>query len=574
MKNNFDMFHQWSKRPRVSYVKTTNEKIAVVYTRVSSKEQYNTNLSLDWQKKAIDEFALRSDIKTAAYFGGTYESAKTDGRKEFQRMLDYVKKNKDKVTHVLVYLLDRFSRSGDGAMRLSKELREKYGVTIVAVTQPIDTSNPGGVFQQNLQFLFSQYDNELRRQRAMAGIKEHLEQGIWCKKPPMGYTAVKEGKERKIIVDETGKKLRKAFHWKAAGIKNDEILGKLKAMGVEIYKQKLSMIFSNPFYCGIIADKMLNGQLVEGTHEKLISPEVFLQIHNVRAAAKGKYGVTHKKENEQYPLKLFMKCDKCGNGYTGYVVKKKNKTNSKVHEFHYYKCRSQGCSCNQRTIEVNEEFVSFLKDYTLQAQLVAPLLYHMDAAFDKHYEVALEQQKMYKAKLADIEKNSEELEDDFYLYKKVPEDVYIRLRTKLATEKAEILKILSPLDIESSNLKNYFREGITLSTQLATSWTSSPIPVKEKLQNFVFPEGVTYNREKGLFLTSKVNSLFEPIAQLNSITGGDKEKQDGIKTVLSSWVGQTGFEPATYSNVFLPHSIPFLIKLLQVTFHKRMPLDS
>jgi site-specific DNA recombinase len=42
--------------------------------------------------------------------------------------------------------------------------------------------------------------------------------------------------------------------------------------------------------------------------------------------------IAHKKENEQYPLKLFMKCDKCGNGYTGYVVKKKNKTNSKVHE--------------------------------------------------------------------------------------------------------------------------------------------------------------------------------------------------------------------------------------------------
>ena len=547
MKTNFDMFLQWSKRPTVKYVKTSNEKVAVIYTRVSSKEQYDTNLSLDWQKKAIDEFAVRSNIKTAAYFGGTYESAKTDGRKEFQHMLDFIKKNKDKVTHVLVYLLDRFSRSGDGAMRLSKELREKYGVTIVAVTQPIDTSNPGGVFQQNLQFLFSQYDNELRRQRAMAGIKEHLEQGIWCKKPPMGYEAVKEGKERKIMVNDIGKKLRKAFHWKAAGIKNDEILLKLKAMGVEIYKQKLSMIFSNPFYCGIIADKMLNGQLVEGTHEKLISPEVFLQIHHVRTAAKGKYGVTHKKENEQYPLKVFMKCDKCGNGYTGYVVKKKNKTNRKVHEFHYYKCRSHGCNCNQRTTEVNQEFVSFLKNYTIKSELVAPLLYHMDAAFDKHYEVALEQQKLCKDKLADIEKNAEELEDDFYLHKKVPENVYIRLRTKLAKEKADVTDVLSNLDVESSNLKTYFQWGITLSTQLTTTWDSSGVPTKEKLQKFVFPEGVTYNREKGAFLTSKVNMLFEPIAALNSITGGDKEKQDGIKTVLSNWVGWTRFELATPS---------------------------
>ncbi|WP_207625709.1 hypothetical protein, partial [Niastella populi] len=46
------------------------------------------------------------------------------------------------------------------------------------------------------------------------------------------------------------------------------------------------------------------------------------------------------------------------------------------------------------------------------------------------------------------------------------------------------------------------------------------------------PEGVTYNREKRAFLTSKVNSLFEPIAQLNCITGGDKEKRGCLNSNL------------------------------------------
>jgi len=60
-------------------------------------------------------------------------------------MPEVIKKNKEKVTHILVYLLGRFSPTSDSTMRLSKELREKYGVTIIAVTQPIDTSNPAGV---------------------------------------------------------------------------------------------------------------------------------------------------------------------------------------------------------------------------------------------------------------------------------------------------------------------------------------------------------------------------------------------------------------------------------------------
>jgi hypothetical protein len=61
------------------------------------------------------------------------------------------------------------------------------------------------------------------------------------------------------------------------------------------------------------------------------------------------------------------------------------------------------------------------------------------------------------------------------------------------------MDILSTLDVESSNLKTYFRWGITISTELTTKWNSSPIPVREKLQKFIFPEGVTYNREKGHF---------------------------------------------------------------------------
>lgn len=112
-------------------------------------------------------------------------------------------------------------------------------------------------------------------------------------------------------------------------MKNDEILQHLREMGVNIYKQKLSTTFSNPFYCGIIANKMLDGKLVEGVNEKLISQQLFLQVNQVRQATQGKYGVTHKKEVEQTPLKVFLKCDECGQPVTGYVVKQKN--------IHYYK---------------------------------------------------------------------------------------------------------------------------------------------------------------------------------------------------------------------------------------------
>ncbi|WP_371878162.1 recombinase family protein [Chitinophaga nivalis] len=49
-------------------------------------------------------------------------------------MLDFIRKHKGKVSHVLVYTLDRFSRTGGAAIKLAEELREKYGVTVYAVT--------------------------------------------------------------------------------------------------------------------------------------------------------------------------------------------------------------------------------------------------------------------------------------------------------------------------------------------------------------------------------------------------------------------------------------------------------
>src|SRR4051812_4634864 len=185
--SSFGKYGRKAVQPRLS---NTN-KTAVFYTRVSSKEQADTNLSLDFQKKAIEDYATRNGFTTVAYFGGTYESAKTDGRKEFQRMLEYIRNNQGKISHILVYTLDRFSRTGGGAIKLAEELREKYGVSVFAVTQPADTSNASGVLQQSIHFIFSQYDNQLRKQRAVAGMKEKFSKGIWVIRPPMGYDTIR-----------------------------------------------------------------------------------------------------------------------------------------------------------------------------------------------------------------------------------------------------------------------------------------------------------------------------------------------------------------------------------------------
>ena len=408
-------FSKWTRKSSTP-AHDENFKQAIVYTRVSSKEQADKNLSLDFQKRIIDEYAVRNSFAVLEYFGGTYESAKTDGRKEFSRMLEFIKKNKGKVSHILVYTLDRFSRTGGAAIKIAQDLREKHGVSVFAVTQPTDTSNASGVFQQNIHLLFSEFDNQLRKQRAVAGMKEKFERGIWCLKPPMGYDIVRTNGTRKLVVNSIGKNIKKAFIWKSEGMKNDEIVFRLKALGVEMYKQKLSTLLGNPFYCGIIVTKMLDGRFVEGQHEKMISQEIFLKVNQVRETLGGKFGVIHSKESNELPLKVFMKCDDCGQGYTGYIVKTK--------KLWYYKCRTKGCCANKNANKVNQAFQNYICNYRIEPNLIKPLIFEMKHQFESLSENALDEMKTLKANLNEVQKKIDNLEEDYYIKKIIPQEKF------------------------------------------------------------------------------------------------------------------------------------------------------
>lgn len=173
------LFDQFAKGKKQFQVKTNN---CVIYTRVSTKEQADNNMSWGTQRKVCEQFAIRSKYTIMGYFGGTYESAKTDERKEFNRMLQFVKKSRVKISYIIVYSVDRFSRSGGNAIYLTENLK-KQGVNVLSVTQPTDSSTSSGSLQQNIQFIFSEYDNQLRKEKCMSGVKGSIVKGGMVSSP-------------------------------------------------------------------------------------------------------------------------------------------------------------------------------------------------------------------------------------------------------------------------------------------------------------------------------------------------------------------------------------------------------
>jgi site-specific DNA recombinase len=534
MKNDLSMFKAFIKPShQITKPTTTN---SVIYTRVSTKEQADTNMSLETQRKICEQYANKNGYIILESFGGTYESAKNDERKEFSKMLAFVKKSKEKISYIIVYSVDRFSRSGANAIYLKEQLRGQ-GVHILAVTQPSDTATPSGSLQQNIQFIFSEYDNQLRREKCMSGVKEALLRGEWCHRPPSGYDSIKRNGQRVLVVNEIGKLLRKAFLWKAnEGLSTEEIKSRLAKMGAKMWHQKLSYIFRNPFYCGILAHAALDGEPIEGTHEKLISKEIFLKVNDVLKENTQGYSCNY--DNANIPLKNFLKCGHCGSNLPGYIVKKKN--------LWYYKCRKKGCGNNKSANELHALFTEVLSSFTFSKKYNKVIQEQVIRTYHKNTKENKDNSESHKKQLDAIQTKLERLEER-HITEEISSEMFTKYQAKFKTEAAEIQKLLHQSAGLVSNPNNVCEIALKYSTNLNEMWLSGEYQDKQRLQYLLFPDGLVYDKKKDSCRTQRIDSTFLGILLKSQVL---EQKKIGIPALglrYSDLVENIGFEPITSS---------------------------
>ena len=530
--SNPELFEKFAKRSNTSVRSLT--KNAVIYTRVSTKEQAETNLSLETQKKYCEQFALKSNLGIVAYFGGTYESAQTDERKEFQRMLDFVKKQKEKISYIIVFSIDRFSRSGTNAMYISDQLN-KQGIHILSVTQQFETISPSGKFQQNMLFMFSQFDNDLRREKTVTGMREMLKQGYWATKAPIGYDHVPGAdRDHRIIIGKKGKLIQKAFHWKAGeGVSNAEILIRLKNLGLKVCKQGLTNIFKNPFYCGWMVSTILDGEVVKGKHPKLISEETFFKVNEI--LNKNPHGFHHQKIRIQFPLKQFLKCDVCGAPFTAYRNEKKNAE--------YYKCNKTGCGCNKNAEHLHTLFINQLNKYKVEQRAIQPMNKMMSYVFNNLSEHHSNNKETFVRALKICEEKTETIEEKFVLGE-IERNLYEKYIQKYNEEKHKIEQQIKDSCFDLSNLDECIHFTLNLCCNLPSMWESATFEKRVNLQNLVFPEGIRYNKQNDTYLTNRVNVFFYAINTISTNCTGKKNGLDSFFTEKSTPVPGKGIEPS------------------------------
>lgn len=507
---------------------------AVIYTRVSTKEQADNNQSLDTQKKYCERYAAKKGLEVIAYFGGTYESAKSDERKEFSKMLSFVKRNKS-VSSIIVYSYDRFSRTGANGAYISEQLK-KQGVVTLSATQEVDVESASGSFQQNLYYMFSQFDNELRRDKSVSGMQEKLRKGYWIGTVPFGYTNLNpgKGKEQQIVINEEGKLLRQAFLWKVReNISHEEIAERLAKKGLVIKAKKLSYYFRNPFYCGIIVSGHIPGEVVEGKHEPLISKEVFLQIHHFLNQKRKGYKYT--RDDESLPLKQFVKAASCGTSYTGYLVKKKG--------LYYYKNNRKGSKENRSAKVMHEKFKGVLSIFELSNHKILPVVRDvLQKLFYEQHDEIIRETKLLKKQLKDIAERLDRLEERF-VFEEISREQYDRFRIKLETEKMDLNeRYYKNRSLNLSNLESILKKATEFALNLSDLWASGTLETKRAVQHMVFPEGILYDFKNDAYRTIRVNSIFSLIGCISKQLSENKNGTSLADFDLSHFVPEMRLE--------------------------------
>lgn len=516
---------------------------AVIYNRVSTKEQED-NQSLGHQLESCKRYAERYNLNIITEpFGGVFESAKTDKeRKEFNKMLTFIKRNKKlNIKYAIVWSTSRFSRTGSTVVL---EDLEDMGVIVLSATSNYNPKTPSGKFNQRIELANAAFDNEMKSQQTKELGKAALLKGRWIGKAPRGYDQKTTKAKQVITINEEGKFIKKAFHWKAdEKLTNQEIIQRLAKLGYHITKQKLSEVLKNPFYCGWMVHNFLNGEPQKGNHPPIISEETFLKANDV-LNLRYTGGYEQKKEKEWSPLTGTLKCPHCKENLTSSLsTKMKKKYNREVG---YYACSNSKCigTFNKNVKDVHHSFKDYLSNFSINDISKDVFEKQLHKLFNNLHKQDKSSAQQMKTEVTKLRTQLKIMESNWALetHPKKKDILWYNIEN---TEKriVDIEKEIDKHENSILNLNTYLKYAIDMVYNPLIMWDEIELGDKQRFQNLIFPKGIIYNKENSHIEPLSLNNFFN-IKGNNTVNYLGKEKGlNSEKSVKSPYVLGAGTIP-------------------------------
>ena len=297
-----------------------------LYPRVSGHEQED-NYSIPEQ---IDRMKKYCESKDWMVYKIYTDSVYTGSNMERPGLQDMIKDcESGKLDMVLVYKLDRLSRSQKDTLFLIEDVFEKNGVGFTSMTENFDTSTPHGKFIVGILSVFAQLEREKIKERTMIGKDSRAKEGKWhgSKWVPIGYDYIDgflwvneyEAMQVREIAD---------MFLKGTPVRTIERLVTKKG-----YRHKhgeweaktIRRVLSNPVNIGMIKNR---DTWYKGLHDPILDQKTFDAVQSLMEKRREENGAARP---HQSLLGGILYCKNCGGRYA----------RQNYNGIHYYICYSR-----------------------------------------------------------------------------------------------------------------------------------------------------------------------------------------------------------------------------------------
>lgn len=393
-----------------------------LYIRVSTQEQADEGYSIGAQTDRLTAYCKARDwLVFDTYIDPGFSGSNTD-RPALKKLIHDVKKKK--IDIVLVYKLDRLSRSQKDTLLLIEDVFNKHDVSFVSINENFDTSTAFGRAMIGILSVFAQLEREQIRERTMMGRLERAKDGYFHGGgfDPIGYDYV----DGNLVINEhEALQVRKVYElflderWPITRIQNYMQKNYTNKHGSWASHSSVVSTIIQPIVMGKI---LYNGQIYEGRHEAIIDEERFKKAADRYEEVRWNKRGTKEVKNpfiSKHVLAGLVYCGHCGARYFA----KGNYSGRGENRYYrpYYTCYSRAKtnramvkdeSCMNKSYfvgDLDEIIINEVKKLAYDPSYVDTLI-EQAAAEEKPDENAI-----IEAKIADVDKQINRLLDLFQL---------------------------------------------------------------------------------------------------------------------------------------------------------------
>jgi hypothetical protein len=179
-------------------------------------------------------------------------------------------------------------------------------------------------------------------EEARKGQQEKAEQGIWPAKAPLGYRNVQGPNGKRVIAPdpEVAQFVPHIFAWYATGLHSlKEVAERARSAGL-IYRRTGAAVPTSAIHTMLrsriyTGEYLWKGQLYKGTHEALVSQELWARVQDV---LEGRHTSKVRATKNEFAFHGLINCGHCGCAMVGEVKKGK---------YVYYHCTGYKGKCGE-----------------------------------------------------------------------------------------------------------------------------------------------------------------------------------------------------------------------------------